>query len=315
MRKTLTNLDFIERLTQRRDDVINIEDYVGSETKIKFKCLKCGHEWSSKPSNILSGKGCPNCSRKKTNEFFIEELKKINNNIIATESYVKDGIKIKFKCKKCSHEWYQTPNNILNKKCGCPICATKKTNNSNTLSHFDFLSKKKLFNKHIVIIGIYTKNYAKLDVKCLTCGYEWKMLPTNILKGQGCPKCRESHLENEMSEYLNKHNIIYERQKRFNWLGLQSLDFYLPDYNIAIECQGEQHFKPVKYFGGYNRYVDTINRDLKKKKSCNSNNIEIVYVYDNKFKKNINDNQIMTEIYKDSIMVNCNKLYCFWCRK
>ena len=25
------------------------------------------------------------------------------------------------------------------------------------------------------------------------------------------------------------------------------LDFYLPEYNIAIECQGEQHFVPVPF--------------------------------------------------------------------
>lgn len=26
-------------------------------------------------------------------------------------------------------------------------------------------------------------------------------------------------------------------------------DFYLPNYNVAIEYQGEQHFKPVYYYG------------------------------------------------------------------
>ena len=38
--------------------------------------------------------------------------------------------------------------------------------------------------------------------------------------------------------FLNKKHIIFEKQKRFNWLGRQSLDFYLPKYNIGIECQG-----------------------------------------------------------------------------
>ena len=33
-----------------------------------------------------------------------------------------------------------------------------------------------------------------------------------------------------------------------------SLDFYLPKYNMAIECQGEQHYKPIEYFGGEKEY-------------------------------------------------------------
>lgn len=40
-------------------------------------------------------------------------------------------------------------------------------------------------------------------------------------------------------------NIKYERYKKFSWLKKQNLDFYLPDYNIAIECQGIQHFEPL----------------------------------------------------------------------
>ena len=45
--------------------------------------------------------------------------------------------------------------------------------------------------------------------------------------------------------FLKENNIEFETQKRFKWLGGKSLDFYLPKYNIAIECQGLQHFRPV----------------------------------------------------------------------
>ena len=42
---------------------------------------------------------------------------------------------------------------------------------------------------------------------------------------------------------LEKNNIVFIEQYREKWLSKQSLDFYLPEYNIAIECQGMQHFK------------------------------------------------------------------------
>ncbi|ARQ95824.1 hypothetical protein qdsa001_68 [Staphylococcus phage qdsa001] len=52
-----------------------------------------------------------------------------------------------------------------------------------------------------------------------------------------------------------ENNIRYEEQKKFEGLVnifQLSYDFYLPDYNILIEYQGEQHFKP-KTFGGISK--------------------------------------------------------------
>lgn len=46
------------------------------------------------------------------------------------------------------------------------------------------------------------------------------------------------------------------------------MDFYLPDYNVAIECQGIQHFEPVETFGGYEAFEKIIERDRIKKKHC-----------------------------------------------
>jgi len=64
-----------------------------------------------------------------------------------------------------------------------------------------------------------------------------------------------------------------------------TLYFYLPDYKIGIECQGEQHFRPIKYrsekmMNGdtpekrllYNKEMDKV-----KKEKCKNANIGIVY--------------------------------------
>lgn len=72
------------------------------------------------------------------------------------------------------------------------------------------------------------------------------------MQGQGCPFCNESKLEEEMKLFLNKNGIKFERQKTFDWLkNIKSLklDFYLPDYNTAIECQGIQHFEAREIWG------------------------------------------------------------------
>ena len=75
---------------------------------------------------------------------------------------------------------------------------------------------------------------------------------------------------------LKDNNIKYETQKRFDWLGHQSLDFYLPDYNIAIEYQGEQHFGTGGWCDevGYKKIRQ---RDILKYNTCKENGIDILY--------------------------------------
>ena len=88
------------------------------------------------------------------------------------------------------------------------------------------------------------------DIKCLGCINSWKM-------------------EKEIESYLRKTSINYIqdcRNKILPWLKYKislSLDFYLPDYKIAIECQGRQHFEPVLDFGGEKTFKETIERDKK----------------------------------------------------
>ena len=55
------------------------------------------------------------------------------------------------------------------------------------------------------------------------------------------------------------------------------LDFYLPEYNVAIECQGGQHFSPTELFGGKDFYELTIERDKVKKDLCEEHGINILY--------------------------------------
>ena len=40
-----------------------LEEYKGNGIPIKHKCLKCGHTWKIRPSNITNmNQGCPECS-------------------------------------------------------------------------------------------------------------------------------------------------------------------------------------------------------------------------------------------------------------
>lgn len=109
-----------------------------------------------------------------------------------------------------------------------------------------------------------------------------------------------SRMEEEIKEILTDYNIDFVRQYSVPNDKRLKLDFYLPDYNIAIECQGEQHFNAVQHFGGNKAFEKILDRDNRKALACAHADINIIY-YINKFNKlynNIYFNNILKENHK-----------------
>lgn len=69
-----------------------------------------------------------------------------------------------------------------------------------------------------------------------------------------CPKCSYFKGETKIGNYLLYNNIDYILHKTFKGLiginnGKLSYDFYLPQFNLLIEYQGQQHKEPVDFNG------------------------------------------------------------------
>ena len=122
----------------------------------------------------------------------------------------------------------------------------------------------------------------KVIVTCKKHG-NFKITPDNFFHSVGCPICAESNLEGEMRRFLEENKIKFESYKKFEWLGKQHIDFYLPEYDVGIECQGGQHFKPVGIFGGEDAFIKTISLDIKKRKLCKENGVKLFYYTSNKY--------------------------------
>jgi hypothetical protein len=48
------------------------------------------------------------------------------------------------------------------------------------------------------------------------------------------------------------------------WLGQQHFDIWFPNWKIAVEYHGKQHFEPVDFFGGEEAFEKTVARDRRK---------------------------------------------------
>lgn len=56
------------------------------------------------------------------------------------------------------------------------------------------------------------------------------------------------------------------------------IDIFLPDLNLGFEYQGQQHFHPVKAWGGTKALHGVQERDRKKRALCKTNNITLIEV-------------------------------------
>ena len=147
-----------------------------------------------------------------------------------------------------------------------------------------FIEKAKLIHgdKYDYSKTIYKKYSIKVTITCKKHG-DFTILPTNFFKGVGCPICAESSLEGEMRRFLEENNVKFEGYKKFKWLGKQHLDFYLPEYNAALECQGGQHFKPIDIYDGEEGFAKTVSLDMRKRKLCKKNNVKLFYYANEKY--------------------------------
>ena len=216
--------------------------------------------------------------KKKTKEEFIKDARDVHGDKYdySKVHYVNSKTKVCIICHEHGEFW-QNPNSHLQGH-GCFKCKCDKLREEKTSSKEEFIkkSREKHGDKYDYSKVHYMNAFTKVCIICPEYG-NFEQTPNSHLNGSACPKCNLSHLERSVMNYLDEHEIVYDYQKRFDWLGRQSLDFYLPDYNVGIECQGGQHFFPVEHFGGDKGLKNTLQRDKQKFKKCQKNGINVLY--------------------------------------
>ena len=310
--------------------------FVGNETnssvKLKLKCNKCGVEWNTTSFyNFLKpGRKSHKCYRNNpsymppvslSDEKAIEKInKKLTGTNLEFDSFKEGGFigyknsHILLKCKLCGKiTEYNFLYFLYKSALQCRHCEYNgKTQNNEAIDSIN--EKCKLLDYTFLGFNntenIYNGKNTRLILKCNKCGYIWKTTTYfnfvhMVIKCRGCTNSWK--MEQEIRYILKKNNIQYEEQKRFDWLRNKislSLDFYLPEYHIAIECQGRQHFQPVEKFGGDDGFKLTKQRDIIKKRLCEENRILLLYYSTTKQAKDIpniikTEDELLNKIYKN----------------
>ena len=276
---TKTHDEFVKQMNGINPNIEVIGRYINDNVKIDIRCKICGHEWKAKPSNLIQRFGCPNCyklSRFNTHEYFISRIKNINPNIEILSEYKGANKKVKCKCNKCCNIWETKASSLLSGH-GCPICF----HNSKRKTHEQFVEEVKNINSDITIIGNYKNSKTKIKCRCNNCGHIWMPYANGLLVGRGCPRCKKSEGEKAILSYLDSNNIFYLQQYIFidcRDINPLPFDFYLPNNNLLIEFDGEQHFRPVDYFGGIEKYNTQVKHDEIKNQYCFENNLRLLRI-------------------------------------
>ena len=93
--------------------------------------------------------------------------------------------------------------------------------------------------------------------------------------------CLVSYGEEKIQKILEKLDIKYEKQKKFQdckYKYVLRFDFYLPESNICIEYDGVQHFYPIPTMGGEEKFLEAKKRDLIKDNYCKDNHIPLIRI-------------------------------------
>lgn len=114
------------------------------------------------------------------------------------------------------------------------------------------------------------------------CGCEKVLRKKTVKAGyiESCG-CLASSMEAMVKKILTDNGVKYEEQKTFDDCRDKSLlrfDFYIPSLNLAVECQGGQHYFSVKFFGGDVAFEERKRRDQIKRDWCKEHGVTLLEI-------------------------------------
>lgn len=301
--KSLPEWYIVGKMKEINPNIILLEEYKNLTTSIKYKCIKHNLESQTSMQNILKGSCCVECGKEKLRYYHTlssEEVQDRINNInshIVLKKYNGEKEMCDLYCMKHNIFFKKTVHTLFNTKSGCDICYTENVRDRQAKTQIEF--EQELFEIHpeLLVLSNYVNQTFKVLVKCNKHNYTYKSSPSTLLSKLSCCPKEKRGKEDIICSYIEDLGISITRQKIFKDCkdkGFLPFDCYLDDYNICIEYDGEQHFKPVCF--GQTNYDDVINsfhytqsHDKIKNNYCKKNNIPLLRIpyYDYKNFKNI----------------------------
>ena len=194
---------------------------------------------------------------------------------------------------------------------GCNECHKELTRQITGLTSEQYVKTLHDIFPYVDLLGEYTNLQTETEFYCNRCHSMWTDKPI-LVRGRGCPMCEHNSTENLVGKILDSYNIRYQRQYAFDdCVDKRKLlfDYFLIDYHILCEYDGEQHYHPVG-FGcknereAYEKFLYVQRHDQIKNQYCEEHNIPLLRIpYWER--KNISA-YLINELIKIGVQINHN---------
>ena len=279
-----------------------------SHTKVWIKCTETDYHGSYETTCVvfLRNSRCPYCVNHhgrvhpldsfaqyhidNTDKDFLAKYWDYDlNKTIPFELTPHSNKKIWIKCQqKDYHGSYEVRCADFTNGNRCPYCNTFASKKVHPKDSFGYHNFDKVQSWHpdnkISPFRIALKSHKKCKFICPECGNKFEKTISKITnRYEWCPQCNSSKGEKEITKWLRLNNIEFIPQKTYvNLLGLGgknlSYDFYLPDYNLLIEYQGEHHDGSVPY-QTEDQFKYRQEHDRRKREYARTNKIELLEIW------------------------------------
>lgn len=263
--------------------------YVNANTPFIVTCPIHG-DFETRASRFIMGAkcGCPKCNTGFIKYVSLEEFKRRCIEQFPNYDYSKANFKgeynkITVTCNIHNYTWNPTIKDLMNGH-GCPLCGRESLQKTQALTLQEFIQKAREIhgNKYDYSKADYYNSSTPITIICPKHG-EFQTTPNSHLSQKtGCPRCKQSKGESVIELFLNEKQIQYIKQypivcnlKKNN---KTYIDFYLPEYNTFIEYNGQQHYIPIKYFGGELKFREQVARDEYVRNYCKANAIKLIEI-------------------------------------
>lgn len=214
--------------------------------------------------------------KRKTNDEFIKES--INKHGIKYDyskvDYIGNKSHVIIVCPTHG-EFTQAPIKHLLADIPCLRCSyeSRKKNFS------DFISECHLKhnNKYDYSKCVYVDYSTKMEIICVKHGSFWQTPKSHLGYAHGCSSCNESRGEKYIRSILDRYNISYNCQHRFDdCKSIRTLpfDFYIQSLNMCIEFDGLHHYEDTHF----HKVADVKKHDEIKNTWCKNNNIKLLRI-------------------------------------
>ena len=260
-------------------------------------------------------KDLPNITKRKLNDknLTVEERNKYFDEKLGSDYQRLEDIKsyrqrVKTLHKICGNIFYPSYDNVINCDSKCKYCfGTHKLSDEEIKNN---IYKKS--NGEFSVID--TSNYITNKKGYITVvhnleGCKGNHSPFNIRYNDlsnrlSCPYCTNSPGVNHIINFLKSNNIKYIQEYVIDYKNKKyRFDFYIEDYDLFVEYDGEQHFREVEFMR--NTLSEIQESDNNKNEYCETNKKNLLRIA---YTRQKDINEIMRNIVNNNLY-NDNGIY------